>query len=113
MVNGFNYTIEKQTEVQWKFFNITQNGDLYFGNVGAHTKWLGNLLYTEKSVLLEEILACATNYDYTAYFPDDVFLSLEQAFPDLPARDHNYVYSSEQDCIYALLDELGYPNSLI
>lgn len=111
--DGFDYAEEKQKAVQWKFFNITQNGDLYFGNVGAYTKLLGNLLYTAEDKLLEEILACGPNYDYTAYYSEDVFASLEEYFSCLPRRMHNYIYSSEQDCIYALLDEMGFQSALI
>jgi len=110
---GFHYAIEKTKTVAWKFFNVTQNGDLYYGNVGAHTKHLGNLFHTDESELLEEILVCKPNYDYTAYYPDDVFWDLEKYVAQLSPRRHNYVYSSQQDCIYALLDELGVKNAFV
>ena len=111
--DGFNYSEEKQRAIQWKFYNITQNGDLYLGNVGAHTKWLGNLFYTEEEKLLAEIRMNEPNYDYTAYYPDDVFFSLEKKLFHIPPRMHNYVYSNKQDCIYAMLDEMGFQSSLI
>jgi len=111
--DGFRYSEEKQKAVQWKFFNITQNGDLYLGNVGAHTKWLGNLLYTAEEKLLAGIQTSEPNYDYTAYYPDDLFISLEKKLIHIPPRKHNYVYSSKQDCIYAMLDELGFQSSII
>lgn len=111
--DGFNYLREKQKAVQWKFFNITQNGDIFLGNVGAHTKWLGNLFHTPEDKLLAEILSCDPNYDYTAYYPNDVFVSLEKIFSHVPQRMHNYVYGSKQDCIYAVLDEVGVQNALI
>ena len=111
--NGFDYPLEKRLVVTWKFFNITQNGDLYYGNVGAHTALLGNLLTTDTETLLELISACAPNYDYTAYFPDEVFYDLEKHLIRVSPNRKNYVYSCKQDCIYALLDELGVKSAII
>lgn len=110
---GFNYEYAKNNAMQWKFFNITQNGDIFYGNVGAHTKYIGNLLDIDPDVLLEEIVTSAPNYDYVAYYPDEVFYDIEKHIRRLPVRTHNYVYKSKDECIYALLDELGVENALI
>lgn len=110
---GFDYGHEKNNAMQWKFFNITQNGDIFYGNVGAHTKYIGSLLDIEPEKLLEEIVTSAPNYDYVAYYPDEVFYDIEKHIARLPERTHNYVYKSKAECIYALLDELGVKNALI
>jgi len=109
----FSYERAKKSAIQWKFFNITQNGDIFYGNVGAHTKYIGNLLDIDPEKLLEEIATSAPNYDYVAYYPDEAFYKLEKHIECLQERTHNYVYKSKVECIYALLDEVGVPNALI
>jgi len=110
---GFDYGYEKNNAMQWKFFNITQNGDIFYGNVGVHTKYIGNLLDIDPEKLLEEIVTSAPNYDYVAYYHDEVFYDLEKHIARLPKRTHNYVYKSKAECIYALLDEVSVKNALI
>lgn len=41
--NCFDYIAENKSSQQWAFFNIEQNLDLYYGNAGLHTRFLGNL----------------------------------------------------------------------
>lgn len=110
---GFSYREEQRRATLWKFFHIMQNGDLFYGNAGAHTKYLGNLFRIQDDKLLEEILQSAPNYDYTAYYSEEVFFSLEKQLNTLPPRTHNYVYAGKAECIYALLDEIGVKNALI
>lgn len=110
---GFDYSAEKSKAIQWKFFNVTQSGDLYYGNVGAHTKRLGNLLHTPSNEILEQVLSTEPNYDYTAYYDDEAFFHLEKHLRHLQPRTHNYVYNNKQDCLYALLDEIGVPNIIM
>ena len=110
---GFSYEREKNKAIQWKFFNITPNGDIFYGNVGAHTKYIGNLLDIDPNKLLEEIVKVAPNFDYIAYYPDEAFYDVEKHIALLPERTHNYVYKAKEECIYALLDEVGVKNALI
>lgn len=111
--NGFHYDREKAGAADWAFFHITQNLDLYYGNVGAHTKYLGNLKTADEEELSRTIAAFEANYDYTAFFEDAVFYDLENILKRLPARSENLVYPSKADCIYAWLDELHQQNLLI
>ena len=63
--------------------------------------------------LLEEIVKVAPNFDYIAYYPDEAFYDVEKHIALLPERTHNYVYKAKEECIYALLDEVGVKNALI
>lgn len=110
---GFSYKRAKNNAIQWKFFNITQNGDIFYGNVGAHTKYIGNLIDISTDRLLEEIVSSVPNYDYVAYYPEEAFYAVDKHIACLPERTHNYVYKSNEECIYALLDEAGVQNALI
>lgn len=111
--NGFDYDREKNAAADWVFFHITQRLDLYYGNVGAHTKYLGNLKTAGEEALYRTIAALGANYDYNAFFDDSVFYGLDHILRKLPARSENLVYPSKADCIYAWLDELHQRSRLI
>ena len=109
----FDYNREKADVPEWRFFNITQKLDVYYGNAGAHTRYLGNLLDLSSQDLLTKVLQCDPNYDYTAFYPEQVYYTLSDIVRTLPKRKENYVYPSKADCIYSLLDEIMIENSLI
>lgn len=111
--NGFHYDREKSNAPDWAFFHITQDLDLYYGNAGAHTKYLGNLKTTGEEELYRAIAPLGANYDYNAFFEDAVFYDLKNILWELPARRANLIYPSKADCLYALLDEINCPTLLI
>lgn len=111
--NGFSYDREKAGAANWAFFHITQNLDLYYGNAGAHTKYLGNLKTADEEQLYRKIAVLGANYDYTAFFEDSVFYGLENILRKLPSHPQNLIYPSKADCIYAWLDELHQQSLLI
>ena len=113
ITDGFDYAFEKSLAPQWKFFNITQKLDIFFGNAGAHTKLLGNMRTLSTQQLLDELSMMSTNYDYNAYYPDNAFENLEHKFKSLSSTRPSLVYPSKQDCIYALLHELNIGSLLL
>jgi len=84
--NGFNYDLEKSNAADWTFFNITQNFDVYYGNVGAHTKHLGNLKNMSKDELYQSIIPLEANCDYNAFYDDEIFYTLEKHIVALQAK---------------------------
>ncbi len=113
IADGFKYASEKCLAPQWKFFNITQELDVYYGNVGAHTKLLGNMKKLSAEQLLSELSMMPANYDYNAYYPDGAFEDLDHKFKALSSTRPSLVYPSKQDCIYALLHELNIGSLLL
>ncbi len=111
--NGFNYDVEKSRAADWMFFNITQNLDVYYGNVGAHTKYLGNLKSMSENELYYKIEPLKANCDYNAFYDDKVFYTLEKHLQKLSERSVNLIYPSKADCIYAWLDKMNISNILI
>ncbi len=111
--HGFCYEQEKQNAVQWKFFNVDRHGELFYGNVGAHTKHIGNVLSITVKDLIEAILSSEANYDYVAYYPDEVFHWFEKYIPQLKTGETNFVYKSKEECMYALFDHIGIKSAIL
>lgn len=111
--HGFHYEEEKQNSPQWAFFNITHNLDFYYGNVGAHTHYLGNLREMSEDKILSAIQSFGPNYDWNAFYDDSAFECLPVTQIQAHQGSHNYVYPSRADCIYAWLDSLGTKNKLL
>ena len=53
---------------EWKFITVTQDLNVYLGMHGFPTKYIGNLLSTETSILLEGINIAEPNYEFRAYY---------------------------------------------
>lgn len=111
--NGFNYGLERSNAADWAFFNITQDLDVYYGNAGAHTKYLGNLKSMNSDELYQAVRPLKANCDYNAFYDDEVFYTLENRLQNLPYVSENLVYPSKADCVYAMLDKMNTPNILI
>lgn len=111
--NGFDFERAWQQMPDWAFFHVNQDLDLYYGNVGMHTEYLGNLRQGSVESWIERIRPYGANYDYTAFYGADVFRSLPDLTPltKIPAED--LVYASRADCLYRLLDDLGISPCLI
>lgn len=41
---NWDFAERNRLQPQWTFFHIDQKGELYYGNVGMHTRYLGNFL---------------------------------------------------------------------
>lgn len=113
MQDGFDSPSYFAQSPEWAFFHITQNLDFYYGNVGAHTEYLGNFYRMDEEEIYRSIVEKPSNYNYTAIYPKEVWDTLEQKIANLPERTSNLVYPSNEDCFYALLDELEIQNLLI
>ena len=102
--NGtFNLDKELKISPEWVFLNITGNLDLYYGNAGAHTLYIGNLNDLKCNEIIDTVIKLPSNYDYTAYFSKDDFLKVtslvKSIIPD------QLVYPSYSDCICNILDK--------
>jgi hypothetical protein len=111
--NGFSYEAEKKHSPAWAFFNITQNLDFYYGNVGAHTQYLGNLKEMDTDEILSAILSVGPNYDWDAFYDDSIFERLTDMIIQMGPPISNFVYPTKADCIYAWLDSLGIKSKLL
>lgn len=105
----FDYTREKAHMPDWKFFNVDRKLDVFYGNVGMHTSFLGNMRHMTDEEIRRCILELPSNYDYTAFFPDSAFENI----PIASGIKENPVYPSMADCIYAMLDRAGVENIII
>lgn len=111
--NGFDFPAHFSQSPEWAFFHIAQNLDFYYGNVGAHAEYLGNLCEMDEKEIYRSIAEKPANYNYTTMYSKPIWDTLEQKIAGLPERASNLVYPSIEDCLYALLDELGVQNLLI
>ncbi len=99
----YNYLNEKKKTSEWVFVNISQDLSVYYGNVGAHTRYLGNLKELNDAQLIELVCQLDANYDYTSYFSEEVFLEIEKHINSV--NTDNKVYPSIPDCLYSILDK--------
>lgn len=102
--NGtFNLKEELISSPEWMFLNVTKNLNLYYGNAGAHTLYIGNLNNLKCDEIIDTVKKLPSNYDYTAYFSKDDFLEVtslvKSIIPD------QLVYPSYSDCICNILDK--------
>ncbi|MBQ8393151.1 MAG: radical SAM protein [Clostridia bacterium] len=108
---NFDYEKEKDNSPNWIFINITKDLNLYYGNVGSHTKYLGNIKHLSEEEINKLVVDLEPNYDYTSYFHDKNFKSLDKYFKLIKPND--LVYPSITDCIYNVLDKCGVQNLII
>ena len=111
LLEGFDYVKEKSNAPNWVFINITRNLDLYYGNVGSHTKFLGNIRQLSESEIINLVIDLMPNYDYTAYFQDEAFMQLDKYFSCI--TPNKLVYPSTIDCIYNVLDKSNVKNLIL
>lgn len=93
----------------WAFFHVTRALKLYYGNVGMHTRYLGDLHQMSSEEVFQAIAPLGPNYDFDAFFPMEAF----ERLLEMPRPKTDRVYPSRPDCYYAWLDELGTPNLLM
>ena len=108
-LNPNSFTTDSQ---DWVFINITQELDMYYGNVGAHTRYIGNIGNMSDKEIIEKVLSLKSNYDFSAYFDECFFSELQKRLENLQ-NPNNKVYPSYMDCIFNIFDNQGVPNILI
>jgi len=108
----FDYREDESLLPKWAFFNISNNYDIFYGNVGMHTLKLGNVLEDDAQELLKKIQGLPPNYDWSAYYDLNKLPPLGELLSSLPVLKTNYVYPRIQDCIYSWLDLRGIPSIL-
>lgn len=102
-------TQEYAAAPKWAFFHITHDLQLYYGNAGMHTRYLGNLCWMDSQEIYQAIAPLGPNYDFDAFYPMNAFDRLT----DIPKPVTNRVYASRPECYYAWLDQLGVKSSLL
>ena len=107
----YDYLKDKENSPKWVFVNVTRDLNVYYGNVGAHTEYIGNLKELSEAQLIDSICKLSSNYDYTSYFSDETFLKIDGLIHPVNADDK--VYPSVPDCLYSLLDKAGVKNLII
>lgn len=107
----YDYLKDKEYSPKWVFVNVTRDLNVYYGNVGAHTEYIGNLKELSEAQLIDSICKLSSNYDYTSYFSDETFLKIDGLIHSVNADDK--VYPSVPDCLYSLLDKAGVKNLII
>ena len=111
--NSFDYRENETKQPLWTFFNITREYELYYGNAGAHTQKLGNILTDPPHKLLSLIQKLPSNYGWSAYYDINKLPPIDKLLLKISPLTTNYVYPSIQDCIYRWLDKCGSHNYII
>jgi hypothetical protein len=110
---GFDYYKSDENSPNWAFFHITKELDLYYGNAGAHTKYLGNPKTDPATELCSEIADLKANYDYYAYYNIEQMLPAQVLIEKLQPLHTNFVYQDIAGCLYSWNDLCGVPNIII
>ena len=110
-IKNWDINIADKNQPQWAFFNIAQDLSLFYGNVGLHTKYLGNIRDMSAEQIVCAITAQLPNFDYSAYYDIAALPSISQ-IADRADISNNYVYSDVASCIYSWLDSNGTLNIL-
>lgn len=113
LLSDWDFKQKNISQPQWSFFNIDQNGDLYYGNVGLHTKYLGNILETSEQELLSAIQKKSANYDYSAYYNIDSLPLAKDLYANIFPLNSNYVFPDMEGAIYYWLDKINTPTILL
>lgn len=111
--DGFDYKKAEKQYPNWVFFNISQDLDIYYGNAGARTKLLGNLLKESEEELYQRIIAQKANYSYSAYYDVDKLPAIQSILEKVQPLQTNYVYSRESDCLYWWFNQCNIPDILL
>ena len=109
----FDYQKDEEGQPRWMFLNIVNNYDIFYGNAGAHTRKLGNILVDEPEKLLEKIRQLPPNYDWSAYYDIDMLPPMDDLLAGIMPLSTDFVYPRIQDCIYSWLDARGTSNIII
>lgn len=111
---NFSYSEEEAKSPNWAFFNITQNLDIFYGNVGAHTQYLGNL-HSDSDIesIYEKIKNLPANYEWSAFYNVNELPPVRNVLEKITSNNTNYIYPSATDCICSWIDSLSIPNILI
>lgn len=111
VLGKWDYVEKNKNQPQWAFFHIRQDLDLFYGNAGLHTKYLGNIRNISVDELVEAISLQKANYDYSAYY--DISLLPDIDIISEYVTEDNLVYPDVESCIYSWLDRYGVKPILI
>ncbi len=104
---SIDYAEEEGRTPQWSFFNVNREFDLFYGNVGLHTKRLGNLMEDSQETLAERIRALPANYDWSAYYQLSNLPPISSVIRGVQPLNTNFVYPGLADCVYSWFDRIG------
>lgn len=107
--DGIDYKEAEKQDPNWAFFNISQDMDLYYGNAGARTKLIGNLLGTPVEELYQKIISLKANYSYSAYYDVDKLPLIQSILEKVQPLHTHYVYPEESNCLYWWFNQCKIP----
>ena len=113
LLKNWDFKQKDISQPQWAFFHIDQKGDLYYGNVGLHTKYLGNMLEIQEQDLLNAILNQPANFDYSAYYNRNNLPMANDLYENISPLNSNYVFADVEGAIYYWLDKINTPTILL
>lgn len=111
--DGIDYKEAEKQDPNWAFFNISQDMDLYYGNAGARTKLIGNLLETPVEELYQKIISLKANYSYSAYYDVDKLPLIQSILEKVQPLHTNYVYPEESNCLYWWFNQCKIPTIIL
>lgn len=111
--DGYDYKKAAEQSPNWAFFNVSKDMDLYYGNAGARTKLLGNLLEASEEELYQKIISLKANYDYSAYYDVEKLPPIQRILERVEPLHTNYVYSEESNCLYWWFNQCQIPNIIL
>lgn len=112
-IKDWDFAERDKAQPQWAFFHIDQSGEFYYGNVGQHSRHLGNFLEMEEQKLRQVIFSLPANYDYSAYYRLDTLPSMGELREKILPLRSDYVFPDGESCLYYWLDQLQIPGILL
>ncbi len=95
------------------YMTVHLNGDLFIGNTGVETEYLGNLRMLDIQEIAECITALPGNRDYGAFYEEYSLPKPEVLIHTLDQLPQDLLYSDMASVIYRALTELGIPTRIL
>ena len=94
------------------YLTIHQNGDLFVGNTGAETEYLGNTETLDVKETASRICELPGNRDYGAFYEIDRLPGRKELIHALESLPEELLYSDRGSAIYRGLTMLGIPTKI-
>lgn len=96
-----------------RYLCVHADGRLYYGNSGAETNDLGNLLTLEPETVAHTIRSLPMNRDYDAFYDRSALPSTECLLAAMNKLPQNLVYGDFPSAIYRGLEAVGIPTKIL
>ena len=95
------------------YLTVHQSGNLYAGNTGVETEFLGNLRALDLKRTAEQICSLPGNRDYGAFYREDQLPGKTELLLALSRLPQDLLYDCRESVLYRGLMELKIPTKLI